>query len=73
MLHNMIVEDEHDTYKNNIDYDSVGNNTSKNVHPSIRSTYLQMRVQLHDKQQHRQLQADLVKHIWERFENENNN
>ena len=28
ILHNMIVDDECDTYQNNIDYDSVGNNTS---------------------------------------------
>ena len=68
ILHNIIVEDEPDTYQNNIDYDSVGNNTSTfkislGVHPNIRSTYLQRRTQLHDKQKHRQLQADLVEHI----------
>ena len=67
-MHNIIVEDEPDTYQNNIDYDSVGNNTSTfkislGVHPNIRSTYLQRRTQLHDKQKHRQLQADLVEHI----------
>ena len=28
ILYNMIVEDKHDIYQNNIDYDSVGNNTS---------------------------------------------
>ena len=28
ILHNMVVEDECDTYQNNIDYDSVGNSTS---------------------------------------------
>ena len=65
---NMIVKEEHDTYQNNIDYDSIGNSTSTfevslGVHPSIRSTYLQRRAQLHDKQKHRQLQADLVEHI----------
>ena len=45
ILHTMIIEDEHDTYQNNIDYDTVGNNTSTfevsfGAHPSIRSTYL---------------------------------
>ncbi|KAG4963660.1 hypothetical protein JHK82_040338 [Glycine max] len=74
----MIVEDKHDMYQNNIDYDSVGNSTSTfevslGVHPTIRSTYLQRRAQLHDKQQHRQLHANLVEHIWECFGNENNN
>ena len=78
ILHNMIIENEADTYQNNMDYDSVDNNTSTfevslGVHPSIRSTYLQRRAQLHDKQKHRQHQADLIEHIWECFGNENNN
>jgi len=78
ILHNMTVENERDTYQNNIDYDSVGNNTSTfevslGAHSNIRSTYLQRRAHVHDKQKYRQLQADLVEHIWERFENENNN
>jgi len=42
-LHKMIVENECDTYQNNIDYDSVGNSTSTfevglGVRPSIKST-----------------------------------
>ncbi|KHN08166.1 hypothetical protein glysoja_038209, partial [Glycine soja] len=57
---NMIVKEEHDTYQNNIDYDSIGNSTSTfevslGVHSSIRSTYLQRRAEVHDKQTHRQL------------------
>ncbi|KAG5054052.1 hypothetical protein JHK85_006562 [Glycine max] len=68
ILHNMIVEDEHDTYQINIDYNSVGNNmsifkVSLGVHPSIRSTYLQRIADIHDKQKDCQLQAYLVKHI----------
>ena len=50
----MIVEDERDIYQNNIDYDSVGNNTSTfevslGAHSNIRSTYLQRRVNVHDR------------------------
>jgi len=61
----MIVEDERNTYQNNIDYNSVDNNTSTfevslGTHPSIGSTYLQRRAQLHNKQKYHQLQTDLV-------------
>jgi len=78
ILHNMIVEHKRDTYQNNIDYDSVSNNTSTfevflGAHPNIRSTYLQRRAQLDEKQKHYQLQADLAEHIWKYFRNENNN
>ena len=53
-----LFEDEHDTYQNNIDYDSVGNSTSTfkislGVHPSIKSTNLQRRAEVHDKQKYR--------------------
>jgi len=66
------------THQHNIDYDSVGNITSTfevclGTQPSIRSAYLQRRTQLHDKQKHLQLQADLVELILECFGNENNN
>jgi len=53
ILYNIIVEEERDTYQNNIDYDNVGNSTSTfeaslSAHPSIRSTYLQRRTDVHD-------------------------
>ncbi|KAG5065843.1 hypothetical protein JHK86_009574 [Glycine max] len=75
ILYNMIVEDKPDTYQNNIDYNSVGNNMSTLIgaHPSMRSTYFQRRAEVHYKQRHHQLQADLVEYIWEHFRNENNN
>ncbi|KAG4930931.1 hypothetical protein JHK84_047914 [Glycine max] len=68
ILHNMIVEGEHDTCQDNIDYNSVGNNkltfkVSLGAHPSIISTYLQRRAKVHDKQKSCQLQANLVEHI----------
>ena len=45
ILRNMIVENECDTYQNNINYDSISNSTSTfevslGAHPSIRSTYI---------------------------------
>ena len=46
---------------------------SLGAHPSMRSRYFQRKAQLHDKQKHRQLQANLIEHIWKCFGNENNN
>ncbi|XP_020208695.2 uncharacterized protein LOC109793646, partial [Cajanus cajan] len=77
ILHNMIVEDERHTYNINFDYDNGGNEVSTTdisigLHPIFAATYLQRRAHLRDRQQHRQLQHDLVEHIWERFGHHNN-
>nr|KYP46769.1 hypothetical protein KK1_031610 [Cajanus cajan] len=68
ILHNMIVEDERDTYQNYIDYDGVDDDMSRSeisigAHPNFRTTYLHRRADVHDKRIHRQLQADLIEHI----------
>ena len=72
----MIVEDERHTYGGDFDYsyDNVGNNNSttetfNGPHPNL-ATRLQRRATLREKQVHRQLQGDLVEHIWERFGHE---
>ncbi|XP_020232047.1 uncharacterized protein LOC109812481 [Cajanus cajan] len=77
ILHNMIVEDERHTYNINFDYDNSSNevltsDVSIGPHPIFTTTYLQRRAHLHDRQQHRQLQHDLVEHIWGRFGHHNN-
>ena len=69
----MIVKDERDTYAGNFDelpfYDDVDNGISqpklgeKTFAPHER--YILNNIQLHDRQKHRQLQADLMKHIWQ--------
>ncbi|XP_058742570.1 uncharacterized protein LOC131615075 [Vicia villosa] len=76
ILHNMIVEDERHTYGGDFDYcyDNGGNNNStteifNGPHPNL-ATRLQRRATLREKQVHRQLQGDLVEHIWERFGHE---
>ncbi|XP_058767609.1 uncharacterized protein LOC131641324 [Vicia villosa] len=76
ILHNMIVEDEQHTYEGDFDYsyDNVGNNNSTTEtftgsHPNL-ATRLQRRANLREKKVHRQLQGDLVEHIWERFGHE---
>jgi hypothetical protein len=78
ILHNMIVEDERHTYGGNFDYsyDNADNDISiaetfHGPHPNL-ATRLKRRADLREKQFHRQLQADLVEYIWERFGHEHN-
>ena len=78
ILHNMIIEDERHTYDGNFDfsYDHVDNDilTAEiyhGPHPDFQA-YLQTRADVRQKQMHRQLQVDLVEHIWERFGHQNN-
>jgi hypothetical protein len=78
ILHNMIVEDERHTYGGNFDYsyDNADNDISiaetfHGPHPNL-ATRLKKIADLCEKQVHRQLQADLVEYIWERFGHEHN-
>jgi len=77
IMHNTIVEDERDTYDDNLDYDYVDNDipsveVSNDPHPHFLETYMRRRAHIQEKQIYRQLQADLVEHIRERFGHENN-
>ncbi|KAL1368218.1 hypothetical protein AAHE18_02G105700 [Arachis hypogaea] len=76
ILHNMIVEDERDTYAGNfaqgLEYGDVKNGLSQ---PQLGKEgfapyhqFLQRNAQLQNRQQHRQLKEDLIEHIW-RFHN----
>ncbi|XP_015946256.1 uncharacterized protein LOC107471327 [Arachis duranensis] len=71
ILHNMIVEDERDTYVKNfaqgLEYDDVKNDLSQ---PQLREEdfapyhqFLQRNAQLRNRQHHRQLKEDLIEHI----------
>ncbi|KAL9665809.1 hypothetical protein QQ045_000130 [Rhodiola kirilowii] len=72
--HNMIVEDERDTYAQHwTDYDqseASGSSTpqpfSTEVLPAF-ANHVRARSELRDPNVHRELQADLVKHIWAKF------
>ena len=63
----MIVEDERDTYAGNFEYDHADNDMSTaevSSGPDPNFTTLFQRVaHVHERQNHRQLQADLVEHI----------
>lgn len=76
ILHNMIVEDERDTYKVRYDHDynSEYDQTSTAPlsgygHGPIHEFYkvLEIEEDIRDQDMHRRLKDDLVEHIWQRF------
>ncbi|XP_057440015.1 uncharacterized protein LOC130731820 isoform X2 [Lotus japonicus] len=76
ILHNMCVEDERNTYRGNFVYDQVNNDildaeVVSGPIPAFRNI-LERRAHQIDRSIHHQLQADLVEHIWQLPENENN-
>ncbi|XP_062087068.1 uncharacterized protein LOC133793812 [Humulus lupulus] len=75
ILHNIIVEDERDAYESLVDfnYDDGPTNTPtvEVLHGPISDfpTMLQRNAEIRDRNIHRNLQADLVEHIWSKFGN----
>jgi len=74
ILHNMIVEDERDTYTQRwTDFgQSEGSGSSTQQSYSIEvlhafANHVRARSELHDPNVHHELQAYLVKHIWTKF------
>ena len=71
-MHNMIVEDERFTYPLYYDtsqYDQVGDfDTSATTLPSEMNTFIDNRARLRSRGTHDQLKADLVEHIWQKFQ-----
>ncbi|XP_052181987.1 uncharacterized protein LOC127794779 [Diospyros lotus] len=70
ILHNMIVEDERDTIREdvNFNYDAVAVTPTINLSRNRTSEvmeFIQVYHQIRDKQTHVQLQNDLVEHLWE--------
>lgn len=73
LLHNMIVEDERDSYevRYDLDYDlgSSDNTITRLNHGSIHefAEVLETNAAIRDRATHRRLKANLVEHIWQRF------
>jgi len=70
ILHNMIVEDERDSYDLAFDYEQVDGTTPeptvrRNVHPYY-ETYLRRTMEVRDPEMHVSLQTDLVEEMWNR-------
>ncbi|XP_021723919.1 uncharacterized protein LOC110691305 [Chenopodium quinoa] len=81
IIHNMIVEDERETYQNNVntnEFMNVGGNANEDT-TEYRTDrivdiglYLSRRTEIEDQQTHLQLKNDLVEHIWNKFGNNEN-
>ena len=73
ILHNMIVEDERDTYNLRYDFshfDHVGDNNNASFTTTRLAEmeyYLEKRMQIRNRITHYQLKEDLVEHIWQKF------
>jgi len=74
ILHNMIVEDERDSYAQRwTDFEQYGESGSSAPQPFSTevlpafANHVRARSELRDKKGHNELQADLVKHIWTKF------
>ena len=72
ILHNMIIEDERDSYgaRNDHNYDQTNSTALVNYrHGPINefATMLEINTAIHDRSMHRRLKADLTEHIWQRF------
>ncbi|XP_056866738.1 uncharacterized protein LOC130512600 [Raphanus sativus] len=80
ILHNMIVNDERDGY-NVVDFSDFEEDTrSSHVDPELEdvmppsmATMMGVETTIRDEQMHRQLKADLVEHIWNKFGSDEDN
>ncbi|XP_021731332.1 uncharacterized protein LOC110698242 [Chenopodium quinoa] len=81
IIHNIIVEDERETYQNNVntnEFMNAGGNANEDT-TEYRTDrivdiglYLSRRTEIEDQQTHLQLKNDLVEHIWNKFGNNEN-
>jgi hypothetical protein len=78
ILHNMIIEDEKDIEDNSFDLNeeattsTVQPSTITQGHDPVMEEVLQRNTEIRDREAHRQLQSDLIDHIWQKFSTTNN-
>jgi hypothetical protein len=78
ILHNMIIEDERDIEDNSFDLNeeattsTVQQSTITQAHEPAMEEVLQRNTELRDREAHRQLQSDLIEHIWQKFGHQTN-
>ena len=73
ILHNMIVEDEHNSYGARNDYDYDQENSSSPllqyhqgpIHEFARM--LEINTTIHDRPTYHRIKPDLIEHIWQRY------
>jgi len=75
ILHNMIIEDEKDIEDDSFDLNeeattsTVQPSTITQGHDPAMEEVLQRDTEIRDREAHRQLQSDLIDHIWQKFRN----
>jgi len=75
ILHNMIIEDEKDIEDVSLDLNeeattsTVQASTISQGHDPVMEEVLQRNADIRDHEAHRQLQSDLIDHIWQKFGN----
>ena len=78
ILHNMIIEDEKDIEDDSFDLNeeattsTVQPSTITQGHDPAMEEVLQRDTEIRDREAHRQLQSDLIDHIWQKFRNRTN-
>ena len=71
IMHNMIVEEERHTGWENYTYERMGERVKVScTHAEQLSAFIQMHQQIRNKDDHSQLQDDLVEHLWQKFGHE---
>jgi hypothetical protein len=71
IMHNMIVEEERETGRQNCSYEAMGERvTVSRTHAEQLSSFIQMTHQIRNKAEHTQLKLDLIEHVWQKFGNE---
>lgn len=71
IMHNMIVEEERHTGRQNITYEAMGERVKvSRTHAEELSAFIQVHQQIRNRDDHSQLQDDLVEHIWQKFGHE---
>lgn len=74
----MIIEDEKDIEDNSFDLNeeattsTVQPSTITQGHDPVMEEVLQRNTEIRDREAHRQLQSDLIDHIWQKFSTTNN-
>ena len=70
IMHNMIVEDERDGSLFDKDWEFSGEATVPQFGSTTFAGWIEFHREMRDKIAHRQLQKDLVKHMWNHFRNQ---
>lgn len=78
ILHNMIIEDEKDIEDDSFDLNEEGTtstvqaSTIAHGYDPVMEEVIQRSAEIRDREAHRQLQSDLIDHIWQKFGNRTN-